>query len=293
MGAGSSGASRHDKLMALRVEGRRVTYTDRETMLYAHSVGMGQDLRDPAEMKFVSEFAGLVAMPTLSTVVASAGLLQPSGLDFSRVLHAQQQVILHRPMPVAAELIFDAHVSAIYDKGPGRGSIIAQNVEVRDVADGKPLVTLVSTILARGDGGLGGPPSPPTPAANPIPGRAADAQVSLQTRRDQALLYRLNGDRNPLHIDAVMASKLNMPAPILHGLCTYGIACRAVLQAACGNDPTRIRSFDARFSSPVYPGETVVTSVWVDGDVVSFRCVVAERQVVVIDHGRAVLGAAA
>jgi acyl dehydratase len=151
------------------------------------------------------------------------------------------------------------------------------------------MFTLVSSTFARGDGGFGGPAgSGPQPHA--IPDRKPDVTATLRTSKGQALLYRLNGDRNPLHADPDLAKRVGFPVPILHGLCTYGIACRAILQTVAAYDHTRITGFDVRFSAPVYPGEAIATDIWVDGATVSFRCRIPERNdTVVINNGRCAL----
>jgi len=203
------------------------------------------------------------------------------------VLHGEQRLTLHRPLPQEGELIADSRVTEAYDKGAGKGAVIYTETKVR-LADGTPLFTQHSTTFARGDGGFGGPAGS-GPAPHALPERKPDQTVTLETRKDQALLYRLNGDRNPLHADPALAKKVGFPAPILHGLCTYGTACRAILQSVAKYDHTKIAGFDVRFSSPVYPGESIATDLWVDGKTVSFRCRVPERDVVVINNGRCVL----
>jgi acyl dehydratase len=140
------------------------------------------------------------------------------------------------------------------------------------------------TLFCRGDGGFGGPTEGEL-TLEPVPGRAPDFEVAIPTLPQQAALYRLLGDRNPLHIDPEMATRVGFKGPILHGLCTYGVAARAILRACCDNDPTRMEGLDVRFSSPVYPGETVTTRIWRDGNAVAFECVVAERGVTVIRNG--------
>ena len=145
--------------------------------------------------------------------------------------------------------------------------------------------------MTRDDGGLGGPEGS-GPAPHPLPDRAPDHTDVFETRPETALLYRLNADRNPLHADPEVAARAGFNRPILHGLATYGIACRAILHLACAGDAARMRSFDARFSAPAYPGETVATDIWIDGDAVSFRCRVPERDAVILTNGRCALGAA-
>ncbi len=193
-------------------------------------------------------------------------------------------------MPPQADLVANARVVAAYDKGPGKGALIYTETDVRLAGDGQALYTLLSATFARGDGGFGGPAGA-GPAPHPIPARAPDLTETFETRADQALLYRLNGDRNPLHADPELARRVGFPAPILHGLCTYGIACRAILKMAAGYDHRRMRALDVRFSRPVYPGESIETDLWLDGSTVSFRCRIPQRDgAVVIDHGRCLLG---
>jgi acyl dehydratase len=278
----------YDKLMTLKIEGERFSYGDRETMLYALGVGMGRDPLDEKELPFVFEDRGLRTVPTMATVIARSNILRGSGVDYARVLHGEQRLTLHRPLPPAAEIIADSRVTEAYDKGAGKGAVIYTETSVRDAKSGERMVTLLSTTFARGDGGFGGPAgSGPQPHA--VPTRQPDRTVTLETRKDQALLYRLNGDRNPLHADPELAKRVGFPAPILHGLCTYGTACRAILTSVCEYDHMRIAGFDVRFSSPVYPGESVATDMWIDGKIVSFRCRVPERDVVVINNGKCTL----
>jgi acyl dehydratase len=279
-------ALNYEHLMGLKRDGDRFSYTDRETMLYALGIGMGADPLDRNELPFVFEQPALKTVPTMATVLARVPLLKDCGYDYTKVLHGEQGLTLHRPLPPEGDLIADSRVSAAYDKGTGKGAVIHVETAVRLAADGKPLFTQRSTVFARGDGGFGGPAGS-GPAPHPMPERKPDATVTLQTRKDQALFYRLSGDRNPLHADPDLASRVGFPVPILHGLCTYGIACRALLKEVAAWDPTRITGFDVRFSAPVYPGDAVATDLWVDGKVVSFRCrIPARNDVVVINNGR-------
>ena len=278
----------HDRLMALKREGDRFAYGDRETMLYALGIGMGRDPLDEQELPYVFEKGELKTVPSMASVLARVPLLKDCGYDYSKVLHGEQKLTLHRTLPPQGELVADSRVVAAYDKGPGKGAVILTETKVRLAADGQPLFTQSSTTFARGDGGYGGPAGS-GPAPHPIPERRPDRTVTLETRKDQALLYRLNGDRNPLHADPALARRVGFPAPILHGLCTYGTACRAILTTVAGYDHARIVGFDVRFSAPVYPGESIATDLWVDGKIVSFRCRVPERDVVVINNGKCVL----
>jgi acyl dehydratase len=230
-------------------------------------------------------------VPTMASVLARVPLLRDCGFDYSKVLHGEQRLRLHQPLPAAGELVAAARVTAAYDKGAGKGAVIYTETEARAAADGAPMFTLGSTTFARGDGGFGGPAGS-GPAPHALPDRAPDAVATLETRPDQALLYRLSGDRNPLHADPGLARRVGFRAPILHGLCTYGVACHAILRAVLVYDHARIAGFDVRFSAPVYPGEAIATDLWMDGKVVSFRCRVPARgDAVVISNGRCELRA--
>ncbi|MBT4691151.1 MAG: 3-alpha,7-alpha,12-alpha-trihydroxy-5-beta-cholest-24-enoyl-CoA hydratase [Rhodospirillaceae bacterium] len=285
-------AMNYDNLMSLKEEGVEFSYSDRETMLYALGVGFGRDALDANELAYVfeggSEGGSLKTVPSMAVVLARHTLHSKCGWDYAKVLHGEQRLELYRPLPPEAELIADARISDAYDKGEGKGALGLSEIEVRLKSDGKPLFKVGATIFARGDGGFGGP-SGNGPAPHPTPERAPDATCELETRVDQALLYRLNGDRNPLHADPALAKSVGFPVPILHGLCTYGTACRAVVTTICDYDHTMIRGFDLRFSAPVYPGETIITDMWRDGNIVSFQCRLKERDLVVVRNGKCTL----
>ena len=284
-------AINYENLMQLKSEGQRFSYTDRETMLYAVGIGMARDPMDENELAYVFERSELKTVPTMATVLTRMTVLKDSGFDYTKVVHGEQRLTLNRPLPAQGELIASSRVTEAYDKGPGKGAVIYTETLVNSATDSQPMFTLHSTTFARGDGGFGGPAGS-GPAPHAIPDRTPDGSVTLETRKDQALLYRLNGDRNPLHADPALAKRVGFPAPILHGLCTYGTACRALLAEVAKYDHTRISGFDVRFSSPVYPGESIATDFWVDGKVVSFRCRIPERgDTVVINNGRCLLAA--
>lgn len=278
----------YDAFMALRDDGRRFAYGDRDTMLYALAAGMGRDPLDDRELKFVYEGPGFVAMPTLAVVVARSMLARTLPIDFARVLHGEQSLTIHQPLPTAAELIADTRIVRILDKGAGKGALIYHETAARLAGDDTPLFTVGGSLFARGDGGFGGAAGP-APVVHAIPDRAPDHVHVIETRADQALLYRLTGDRNPLHADPALARRAGFPVPILHGLASYAIACRAVLATVCDYDPSRIAGFDVRFTSPVFPGDTIETDVWVDHGTVSFRCRVPARGVTALNNGRCLL----
>ncbi|MGM5024008.1 MaoC/PaaZ C-terminal domain-containing protein [Tardiphaga sp. 367_B4_N1_1] len=252
-------------------------YSDRDTMLYALSLGMGADPINAAELPFVYEGAGLRAVPTMAVVLASTGIIRRTGVDLSKVLHGEQRLTLHRPLPVSGELLATSRVAAVYDKGAGKGAVLLLETKARTLDD-------------QADGGFGGPQGA-GPEPHSIPARPPDTVERFATRPDAALLYRLNADRNPLHADPKAAARAGFERPILHGLATYGIACRAVLKAAYDYQVDAIRTFDARFSAPVYPGDELVIEIWKNGDHVAFRARVPARDTIVLNNGRCSIGA--
>lgn len=264
-----------------------VSYGEQEAMLYALAIGLGRDPLDHAELPYVYERPALKILPTFASILPPAGFLQDCGWNYDQVLHGEQKLQLYRPLPQRARLLINRRVVDVFDKGK-KGAIICIETEGRLASNDNALFTLASTIVARADGGCGGA-SGSAPKPHSLPRRAADMFCELQTRKDQALIYRLCGDRNPLHADPLFAEKQGFPVPILHGLCTYGIACHAILKTICDYDFTLVTAFDVRFTAPVYPGDTVKTEMWQDGNVVSFRCTVPERAVTVLDNGRCVI----
>jgi acyl dehydratase len=271
-------------------EAKAASWTDRDSMLYALGIGMGQDPMNKDELKFVYE-SGLKAVPTMATCMAWGGGPNPGamGINYMLVVHGEQKVELHRPLPTEAEVVTDGRVLGAYDKGPGKGAVIVVETTMKDAASGEKLATLTSSIFARGDGGFGGP-AEGAPEPHQVPDRPADISLDFPTTENQALIYRLSGDRNPLHSDPGIARMAGFPRPILHGLCTYGVTCRAVLQAYADFDPAKIKSHAIRFSAPVFPGETITVDLWRDGDVVSFEARVKERGVTVAKNGKTELG---
>ena len=267
------------------------SYGDTEAMLYAQSIGFGRDPLDVKELNYVYEQGTpLHTVPTLASAIVPDMFPPDLGWDYSQVLHAEQRLQLYRPLPAAADLLLNKRVVDVFDRGPRHGAIFLFEVEGRLAKNDTALFTLGATVVARGDGGFGGP-SGTGPKPYRVPRRDPDLSCDTPTRIDQALLFRLNGDRNPLHADPQVAAGAGFDVPILHGLCTYGIACRAILQTICDYDYTLIEGFDARFSAPVLPGDTITTDMWQDGNVVSFQCAVKERNAVVLRNGKCTLAA--
>lgn len=283
-------AINYDKLMAWPFEDVHHRYTQRDTMLYALGIGLGTDPTNEAELRFVYE-KSLVALPTLPVVLGYPGmwLKNPdTGVDWVRLVHGEQGLRLHRPVPAEGEVIGRTRVTGIVDKGPGKGALIYTERTVQDAASGELLATLTSSTFCRADGGFGGPAGP-VKAVHELPQRAVDRSVDFATEPRAALVYRLSGDYNPLHAEPAVARAAGFERPILHGLATYGIAGWAITQSVCGGDPAAVQSIDVRFSSPVYPGETIRTEIWIEGKVVSFRARAVERDIVVLNNGRAEL----
>ena len=276
---------------------RTFTYGDKDVMLYAYGVGMGADPMDERELAFVYEKT-LKVVPTAATVLAASGRssraepelpsgLRTSQLNYLMVVHGEQKVELHQPLPSAGTFTALSRVVGAFDKGKDKGAVVVNETVWTNEA-GEKVATLTGTTFARGDGGFGGP-SEGAPEPHRVPNRTADVSVDLATRPDQALIYRLNGDRNPLHADPAVARMAGFERPILHGLCTYGITCRAVLSAITGYEPDVIASHEARFSAPVFPGDVITIDLWREGKVISFEARVKARGVTVIKNGKSVL----
>jgi acyl dehydratase len=265
------------------------TYDIRDTILYALGVGCGGDPMDRADLPYVYEEA-IKVLPSMGVVLGYPGfwLKDPAtGIDWRKVLHGEQGVIIHAPLPAAATVVGKSRITEIVDKG--KDALLFSERDVVDQASGQLLCTLTSTTFLRGEGGFGGPTGP-TPAPHTLPERAPDLTVDTPTVPQAALIYRLSGDYNPLHADPDIAIGAGFRQPILHGLASFGIACRAILRAGCDDQPAKLRQMKLRFSSPVYPGETIRTEIWSDGNTLSFRARVVERDLVVLNNGFAQIG---
>jgi acyl dehydratase len=264
-------------------------YDFRDTILYALGVGLGADPMNEAQLPFVFEEPELLTLPTMAVVLAYPGfwIRDPkTGVDWVKILHGEQGLTVHNPLPSAATVVATTKVTSVLDKGADKGALIYSSRTITDTATGKDLATVTATGFARGDGGFGGP-SGPSPPVHTIPDRAPDEVCDLPTLPQAALIYRLSGDYNPLHASPSVAKAAGFERPILHGLCTYGVAGHAILKTQCGYDPRKLKSMDLRFSAPVFPGETIRTEMWRDDGVVSFRATALEREIVVLNNGRA------
>ena len=255
------------------------------SLLYALGVGAGAD--DLAFTTENSEGIEQRALPTMAVVLSggSGSVLDRLGpFDWAGLVHGSQAVELHRPLPVAGRLRGVTRISGIYDKGAA--AVVVLDTEVFDADRDERLFTTTSSLFIRGAGGWGGDRGPSAPR-NPAPDRDADHTVTYRTSRDQALLYRLSGDRNPLHSDPAFAYRAGFERPVLHGLCTYGFTGRALLHALCDGDPVRFRFMGGRFSAPVYPSDELTVRIWVGDRAAAFQTLRNGGEVV-IDGGQVV-----
>lgn len=280
-----------EKLRAYAIPQTRDDYDPRDVILYALGVGAGL-AEEIDETAFLFE-RRLQALPTMALVLGTPGFwaMDPqSGLDWLNILHGEQRLKLHRPLDPDGTLIGDTVVTDIADKGPGKAAML--RATKRLTSPGGTLVAeATETWFIRGAGGFGGPRDLPGDSLPGIPDRAPDYDITLPTSRAQAAIYRLSGDRNPLHIDPAVARSTGLDRPILHGLATMGLAARALIHTCCAGDAARLREIGLRFTAPVYPGDTIRTLVWQDDDTLHFRCDAVERGVRVVDNGIAAVAA--
>jgi acyl dehydratase len=280
----------YDKFLALKIPDVEQTYGAKDCILYALGIGLGLDPVNEDELPFVYE-KNLKVLPTQATVLASPGFWLrdlDTGIDWVKVVHGEHSMVMHKELTGSGTVTSKTRLLDVVDKGEGKGAIVYSERRLFDKASGDLLCTIVQTTFCRGDGGFGGPPRSPRPV-HPIPERAPDLVCELPTRPEAALIYRLSGDPNPLHVDPAVAKAAGFPKPILHGLATFGVAGHALLKSVCGYDSSRLLSIAGRFSAPVFPGETIRTELWRDDAVVSFRAKVVERDVMAINNGRAEL----
>jgi acyl dehydratase len=279
----------YEQVISYRPADIRVSYGKRECILYALGIGLGLDPLDAGQLKFVYESAAFEAFPTMAAVLGWPGRLTDSafGIDETRVVAGDLKVVLHRPLAAEARLISRPRVKEVIDKGAGNAAII---LNTRDLLadDGSLIATVDSSTFARGHGGFGGKVREgPLPAA--VPTSAPERICDLPTSPNLALLYRLNGDDNPLHADPTRAKLAGFERPILHGAASFGIAAHAILRTCADYRVERLAGIEARFSRPVFPGETIRTEMWPSRERVSFQCRVVERDALVLSNGLALL----
>ncbi|MFM8556165.1 MAG: MaoC/PaaZ C-terminal domain-containing protein [Betaproteobacteria bacterium] len=279
-----------DQLLNWTFEECIQTFTVRDTLFYALSLGVGSDPYNRSHLKFVYE-EGLVALPTLPMILGWPGLWfsdPATGIDASAVVNVGQTLIVHSPCPVAATVSAQTRIVAVYDRGAGRGALVHLERLIRDQRTQGPIATVRSALLCRNDGGFGGI-AEPARSYEALPARAPDQRVERATLAQAHLLYRLNGDRHPLHVNPDFARSAGFSGPILHGLATFGMVGHALVQAVCGDQPERRRELRARFSAPFFPGETLSIELWQDGARVMFNAWSRERRCKVLDQGYALV----
>lgn len=243
---------------------KRRKWSNRDTLLYALGVGAGASERDLAFVTENSHNTPQQVLPTYAVILAEGNsvIAKAGKINFGKMLHGSQGFRVYRPIEPAGEADITTTITDLQDKGEGKNAIMTITAEARSVEDGGLIADSKTTLVFRGAGGFGGEAGS-SPAKVEIPERGADACITYPVREDQALIYRLSGDRNPLHSDPWFAvERAGFPRTILHGLCTFGFAGRALLEALCDNQADRLISMDARFAAPVFPGESLTTAVW-------------------------------
>lgn len=273
-------------------EPSEASWSSKDSLLYALGVGAGQTDPTGFELEFTTENSEGIPQRALPTMPVVINARNPKGtspfeaigtFNWAMLVHGEQSVTLHQELPPEGTAMMKGRVAAMYDKG--KAAVVVLENEATDAA-GAPLFSTTMSAFIRGEGGWGGDRGPSGPR-NVAPEREPDTIVSYDTRRDQALLYRLSGDRNPLHSDPSFAKLAGFDKPILHGLCSYGYTGRALLHGVCGSDPARFKHMEGRFSTPVYPGDTLDVRIWIDGDEAIYQACVSDN--IVIDSGKLVL----
>ena len=263
---------------------RQFAWDEDRVILYHLGLGAGAPPTDPLELSYTYE-GNLSVLPSFGTVAAYSAMAATSmarGVDinWALVLHGEQDLEIRQPIPRSGEVTSQPRIAHIYDKG--RAALMVVEVTSTDQQTGEVLFINRSSLFIRGEGGWGGNPGPK--ASNQAPSREPDHIIRSPTLPQQALLYRLSGDKNPLHADPAFAALGGFDRPILHGLCTYGVVCKATVDTVLGGDPARARRYRARFAGVVFPGETVTTRMWEEGDKVLLEAVVEDRDATVLSN---------
>ena len=244
-------------LLGKRTDPIPFTYDQDRVILYALGIGAGVEELDFVYEKNLKVFPTFAVIPCMPPIIS---LMSGAGLNLPTVLHGEQRILLHGPIPASGTILSSGVWHSVYDKGD-KGAIVNLDIETRD-DKGRLLFENRVVIVDRSAGNFGGNRGPKTERFDPPEGIDPDFHAAYATSPDQAALYRLNGDKNPLHIDPEFAKLGGLERPILHGLCTYGFAGRAILHSLCGSDPARFKSFAARFMGPVFPGDRLITEGW-------------------------------
>lgn len=276
----------YDRLLAAPPVRKDQELSERDTIIYALGVGLGMDPVDERQLSFVWE-RGLRALPTYASTLAWTRFADLGlGMTYTKIVHAEQRMVIHRPVPTSGAVYSELRVKDAVDRGADKGATLYFERVLRERTTDEAISTQILTILARADGGFGGPERPMLPL-HMLPDRTPDLLCDLDVSPRSALIYRLTGDVNPLHVDPASARKAGFERPILHGLATYGFVGHAVLKAVLDYDPSRLLELDGRFSAPVFPGDRLQADLWIDGDSVSLRVRAPDRDVTVFNNGRA------
>ena len=265
------------------------SWDHKDALLYALGVGAGQTDPTGFELEFTTENSQDVKQQVLPTFPVVIGIAGGGGMpsfgefNWAMLVHGEQSVEVFGPIPPEGTIVSSTRIVGIYDKGSGALVVMESQSKYKD--SGNPAFNTRFGAFIRGEGGFGEQRGDPLPARPKVPERAPDKETTYATRTDQALLYRLSGDRNPLHSDPSFAKLAGFQTPILHGLCTYGFTGRALLHTLCGSDPAKFKKMDARFSKPVYPGDVLTVKMWNDGDGKAIFQTVTQDGTVVIDGG--------
>jgi len=255
-----------DKARGAKLAEGETSYTQDQVILYHLGLGAGENATDPKELEYTYE-KNLKVLPSFAVIPAfgsMGGIGNLPGLQFNlaMLLHGEQEVILHKPLPTNAKLKTSGHIPEIYDKG--KAALVIMEAEAKDADTGDLLFTNRFSLFIRGEGGFGGDSGPK--AGNQAPDRAPDGVIERKTLPQQALIYRLSGDKNPLHADPEFAKMGGFDKPIIHGLCSYGITCKAIVDEVLDGDVAAVARYQARFAGVAFPGETYRISYWKDGD---------------------------
>lgn len=274
------------QLVSTKLEDTHAAYTFRDSILYALSVGFDAKPYDPLHLKFLYE-EELCAVPTMANVLGHSGMWMKNPIyevDWKQMLHAEQRLTLSKTIQPQAKIRAEHAITGVRDRGADLGAFVYQSTTIFDAETDEEIACIDLTILFRKDGGCGDWGEAPEQLPN-VPEREPDASINIETKELDPLLYRLNGDYNPIHVDPAIARSAGFPRPILHGLATKGLACYAILRTFCGFDPTRLTHMAVRFSGPVLPGDKLRFDFWTSADQeIRFRACVPERDVIVLDR---------
>ncbi len=266
------------------------TYQSRDTILYALGIGLGEDNLDQSELNFLYENSdNFSVLPTMASVIghSSDWLKNPAtGINYPLVLHGEQNIIWHDTIPTKGSIKVETKVIGVSDKGPIKGALIYTQKTLTEATSGLLLATTRSTTIARGNGGYNGPSDPPF-QVNEVPKGPPDKKCDITINPRAAIIYRLSGDYNPLHISPSAAKVSGFNKPIIHGLCSFGVAGHVILKTCCSYETNRMKELGLRFSAPIFPGETIRTEIWENGEILYFRSISLDRNKIVLDNGYA------